>query len=160
MTWNSGAGFPGAASSVGALVTALASRSWVATVAVGVVLWCLAYLLQQFWYSRLLKLLFPQFLGAWLIALPAALACTYFLWQLGSFPAGLAALAIVVVNWLGIWDPVLLLIMLPLVVAARRVTGRVLGDTEIAFIGVLTAKANRLGTVLNWDVYRDSDDKT
>ena len=148
------ANFPAAVSNVAAIAAALATRSWLATVLTAAAAFALAALLQQITYSHSLKVLFPQFLGVWFLALPAAIGTAAYVWRDGSAAAGIAAIVAVLVNCFGISD-LLLLPLFPFAVLLRRLTGRMIGDTELAFMTILDRQAKRLGVRLDWNRYGD-----
>jgi hypothetical protein len=149
------AGFPNAFSTICTILTAAATHSLIWTLAAFVFSFGAANAFQQFTYSRILNLIFPTFLGGWIIAIPASVVTAVYLYFSGALLVGLAQLGIVVVNWLHYTD-MMLFIFMPVRLAIRALTGVNLGDTEIAFIRILSLQAQRFGIQLNWDIYNRS----
>jgi len=143
---------PGAVSNVAAVTLAVATRSWLSTVVGALAAFIVAHLAQQVFYSHWMKVLFPQSLGGWLIALPASIGAAAYLWWTGPLLPGVIAVVVVLLNWLGVSD-ILLLILMPVTVTIRRVSGRMVGDTELAFISILNRQARQRGLELDWDRY-------
>jgi len=144
--------FPNAFSTICTIVTAVATHSLVWTFAAFVFSFGAANAFQQFTCSRILNLIFPTFLGGWMIAIPASVATVVYLYFSGSLLAGLAQLGIVIANWLHYTD-VILFVFMPIRLAIRVLTRVNLGDVEIAFIRILSLQAQRVGIELNWDIY-------
>lgn len=146
---------PGAALAVTAVATAWITRSWLLSLAISCLAFLLANLFQQFFYSRLLKMALPQFLGSRFVVLPASLASAFMLFRQGATGAALTQLAIVVASILGVAD-ILLLIFMPLRIAVRSLAGRRvrdLGDVEFAFVRALNQRARDVGVTLDWTIY-------
>ncbi|MDP1948576.1 MAG: hypothetical protein Q8L77_13855 [Nitrospirota bacterium] len=146
------AGFPNALSSVCAILTAAVTHSLAWTLVAFVLSFGAANAFQQFTYSRILNLVFPAFLGGWIIALPASSVAGIYLYMSGAGMAGLVQFAIVVANWLHYTDTMLVFFM-PLRIALRKLTRVNLGDVEIAYIGILSIQARRAGVQLDWELY-------
>jgi hypothetical protein len=83
------ANFPSAVSSIAAIATALFTHSWAIAFLGAIFGYLAANLLQQFTYSRLLKVIFPQFFGGWIISLPISIAVAYYLYRQGNTAAGI-----------------------------------------------------------------------
>jgi hypothetical protein len=149
------AGFPNALSTICTIVAAAATHSLIWTFVAFVFSFGAANAFQQFTYSRILNLIFPSFLGGWIMALPASVATVVYLYFSGSLLAGLAQLGIVVANWLHYTD-MMLFIFMPIRLTIRALTGVNLGDIEIAFIRILSLQAQRVGIQLDWDIYNRS----
>lgn len=143
---------PGAVSNVAAVALAVATRSWTWTVAVALASFSIAHLAQQMFYSHWMKVLFLQLLGGWLIAVPASVGAATYLWWTGAPVPGVIAVGVVLLNWISVTD-MLLLMLMPVAVAIRRLTGRGLGGTELAFISILNRQARRRGLELDWNRY-------
>jgi len=146
------AGFPNALSTICTIVTAAATHSLIWTFVAFVFSFGAANAFQQFTYSQILNLIFPTFLGGWIIALPASVATVVYLFFSDSLLAGLAQLGIVLANWLRYTDMMLFFFM-PIRLTIRKLTGVNLGDVEIAFIRILSLQAQRAGIQLDWDIY-------
>ncbi|HLG17727.1 MAG TPA: hypothetical protein VJH03_25005 [Blastocatellia bacterium] len=147
------AGFPNAFSSVCTILIAVTTHSLFWTLAAFFFAFAFANALQQFTYSRILNVLFPAFLGGWIIVIPASIAAGVWLFTSGALYVAFLQLAIVVANWLGFTD-VLLLPLMPVRIAIRKVTGRTMGDVEIAFIQILDLQVRRAGLQLDWSLYK------
>lgn len=150
------ANFPGAVSSIAAIATALFMPSWVIAFLGAILGYLAANLLQQFMYSRLLKVIFPQFFGGWIISLPISIAVGYYLYRQGNTAAGITQLAFVVANWWGMTD-FLLFVFMPIRVMAKKLAGIMIGDIELAFIRILNSKARDIGIELNWELYDETE---
>ncbi len=148
-------GFPNSLSTICTIGTAAATHSLIWTLVAFVFSFGAANAFQQFTYSRILNLIFPSFLGSWIIALPASAATLVYLYFSDSLLAGLVQLGIVVANWLHYTD-MMLLIFMPIRLIIRALTGVNLGDIEIAFIRILSLQAQRVGIQLDWDIYNRS----
>jgi hypothetical protein len=85
---------PNALSSVSAILVALFSRSWSSTISAGLIGFVVGFVVQRLGYFYSLKVLLPQFLGSWLITIPAASATAWYLYS-----AGHRAAAIVQLGW-------------------------------------------------------------
>jgi hypothetical protein len=144
--------FPGAVSNVAAIVLAVTTRSWLWTALGAAMAFAAAHIAQQIFYSHWLKVLFPQFLGGWLIALPTSLGVAIYLWWTGSMVTGVIAVAVVLLNWLGISN-MLLFLLLPARIVIRRLTGRLVGDIELAFIAIVNRQARQRRLQLDWNRY-------
>ena len=147
------AGFPNAFSSVCTILAAVTTHSLFWTLAASLSAFAFANAFQQFTYSRILNLLFPTFLGGWIIAIPASIAAGVWLFTSGALYAAFLQLAIVVANCLGFTD-ILLLPLTPVRLVIRKVTGRKMGDVEIAFIQILNLQVRRAGLQLDWSLYK------
>src|SRR3990167_4831395 len=86
------ANFPNAVSSIAAIATAFVTHSWSTTLLGAILGYFAANLLQQFIYSRFLKIIFPQFIGSWIISLPISIGVAYYLYRQGSTAAGITQL--------------------------------------------------------------------
>ncbi len=150
------AGFPNAASSVAAISIAFLTQSWPKVLLGTILAYLTANLLQIFYYSRLLKVIFPQLLGRWFISVPISVVITYYLFRKGSISAGIIQLVLVAANLWKITD-VLLLIFMPIRVMLKKLIGSRLGDIELAFINILNSKARKIGVELDWKAYKDND---
>ena len=148
--------FPGAVSSVAVIATAFFTHSWVIACLSAILGYFAANLLQQFAYSRLLKVIFPQFFGGWVISLPISIAVAYYLYRQGNIAAGITQLAFVVANWWGMTD-FLLFVFMPIRVMAKKLAGIKIGDIELAFIRILNSKARDIGIELNWGLYDEKE---
>ena len=149
------ANLPAAVSSVATIAAAAVTRSPILTLSASCIAFLLADLFQQFAYSRALKVLLPQFLGSWLIILPASFLTGYFLYRNGAIPAGIVQLVIVGTNVFRVSD-FLLLVFMPVRIFVRKLTGktvRSLGAMELAFVQILNGKARSLGVTLDWTLY-------
>ena len=145
-------GFPNALSTVCAMLTATLMHSLAGTLIAFVLSFGSANAFQQFMYSRVLNQIFPTFLGAWIIALPASIAAGIYLYFSNALLVALAQFVIVMANWLGFTD-LMLLIFMPLRLTIRKLTGVNLGAAEIAFIRILSLQAERVGIQLDWKLY-------
>ena len=146
---------PAALSSVAAIVTSAATQSWLLTLIASCFAFLLADLFQQFFYSRILKALLPQFMGSWLISFPASLLIGYFLYRNGAIAAAIVQFVIVATNVFGVSD-LFLLVFMPVRVFVRKLTGKTvrhIGAMELAFIKILNGKARSLGVTLDWTLY-------
>ena len=150
------ANFPNAVSSIAAIATAFFTHSWAIAFLGGILGYLAANLLQQFTYSRLLKAIFPQFFGGWIISLPISIAVAYYLYRQGNTAAGITQLAFVVANWWGMTD-FLLFVFMPIRVMAKKLAGNKIGDIELAFIRILNSKASDIGIELNWELYDETE---
>lgn len=150
------ANFPNAVSSIAAIATALFTHSWAITLLGAILGYLAANLLQQFTYSRLLKVIFPQFFGGWIISLPISIAVAYYMYRQGNTAAGITQLAFVAANWWGITD-FLLFIFMPIRVMAKKLFGIKIGDIELAFIHILNSKALDIGVELDWELYDETE---
>ena len=153
------ANFSGAMLSISAIITALITQSWLSTLIVAVLSFVLVDLYQQFFYSRFLKGLFPQFLGAWFLTLPASLVVAYLLYQQGAVTTGITQLVIVLLDIIGIADFILVL-STPIRFTVRSLFGQTKeGAVESAFIKILNHKARKVGVILDWTSYnrRETD---
>lgn len=148
--------FPSAVSSVAVIMTALFTHSWVIACLGAILGYFAANLLQQFTYSRLLKVIFPQFFGGWIISLPISIAVAYYLYRQGNTIAGITQLAFVIANWWGVTD-FLLFVFMPIRVMVKKLVGIKIGDMELAFIRILNSKARDIGIELNWDLYDEKE---
>jgi len=146
------AGFPNALSTICTIVTAAVTHSLIWTFVAFVFSFGAANAFQQFTYSRILNLIFPAFLGRWIIALPASVATLVYLCFSDLLLAGLAQLGIVAANWLHYTD-VMLYFFMPIRLFIRKLAGVNLGDVEITFIRILSLQAQRAGIQLDWDIY-------
>ena len=146
------AGFPNALSTICTILTAAATHSLTWTFVAFVLSFGTANVFQQFTYSRILNLVFPAFLGAWIIALPSSVATGVYLYSSNALLVGLAQFAIVVANWLHYTDMILFIFM-PFRITIRKLTGINLGDVEIAFIRILSLQARRAGIQIDWKLY-------
>ncbi len=146
------ADFPNAFSTTCTIITAVLTHSLLWTFLVFISSYGMANIFQQITYSRILNLLFPTFLGVWIIALPSAVAAFLYLYFSGSLLVGLVQLGIIIANWLHYTD-VMLFIFTPIRIAIRKITRINLGDVEIAFIQILSLQAQRAGIQLDWDIY-------
>ena len=149
------ANFPNAVSSIAAIATAFVTHSWATTLLGAILGYFAANLLQQFIYSRFLKIIFPQFIGSWIISLPISIGVAYYLYRQGSTAAGITQLAFVVANWWNMTD-FLLFVFMPIRVMAKKLAGIKIGDIEFAFIRILSSKARDIGVELDWEL----NDKT
>jgi hypothetical protein len=145
------ASFPNGLSTVCTILTAVLTHSLGWTLVGFVLSFGVANAFQQFTYSRILNLIFPTFLGAWMVALPVSFAAGAYLCFSGALSAGLAQFAIAVANWLHFSD-MMLFVFMPFRLTIRRLTGIDLGDVEIAFIRILSLQARRVGIQLNWEI--------
>jgi hypothetical protein len=145
-------GFPNALSTICTIVTAAVTHSLIWTFVAFVFSFGAANAFQQFTYSRILNLIFPTFLGGWIIALPTSVATLVYLYFSDSLLVGLAQIGIVVANWLHYTD-MMLFFFIPIRLTIRKITGVNLGDVEIAFIRILSLQAQRAGIQLDWDIY-------
>lgn len=150
------ANFPNAVSSISAIATSLFTHSWAIAFLCAILGYLAANLLQQFMYSRLLKVIFPQFFGSWIISLPISIAVAYYLYRQGNTAAGITQLAFVVSNLLHMTD-FLLFVFMPIRVMAIKLVGIKIGDIELAFISILNAKARDIGIKLNWELYDETE---
>lgn len=136
-----------------ALVTAGLTQAWLPTTGAAIAGFIAGYLFQQLFYSHWLKVLIPQFLGGWLIYLPASLALAVYLYFQASLGTGLVVIGVAVANWLGVGEAIILIPLIPVAALLKRLTKREIGDSERAFIGALDRQASRLGTRIDWSVY-------
>jgi hypothetical protein len=111
-----------------------------------------ANIFQQFTYSRILCTVFPTFLGGWIIAIPASVAAGVYLYFFNALLVGLIQFVIVVANWMHYTD-IFLIVLMPIRLAIRKITGVMIGDVEIAFMRILTLQARRAGIEINWNIY-------
>ena len=144
---------PEAMCAVAAMVAAMWTHSVVWTLISSVAAFAAGNVFQQFAYSTLLRIIFPQFLGGWLIAAPASIAITVYLYSSGFPAVAFTQLAVVAVTMMGFAD-LLLLPMTPVRVVLRR-TGIVppIGDMELAFISILNRQASNQNRTLDWSKY-------
>ena len=150
------ANFPSSASSIAAIVTALFTHSWVMVFLCAIFGAFAAYILQQFAYSRLIKVIISQFFGHWIISLPVSIAVAYYLYQIGNTAAGITQLAFVVAKLLGMTD-FLLVVFMPIRVMVKKLVGFKMGDIELAFVRILNLKARDIGIALNWGLYDETE---
>ena len=146
------ANLPGSAASVAAIVLALATRSPLWTAWGAAAAFASANIAQQIFYSHWLKVLFPQFLGGWLFALPASLGVGIYLWWTGSLVTAMIPVAVVLLSWFGFLDWLLFLLS-PIRILIRRLTASPVGDIELAFISIIDRQAMQRGLKLDWDRY-------
>lgn len=145
--------FPNALCAIAAILTALISRSVLLTLVAAGAGFVIANMIQQFTYSPALRIIFPQFLGAWPITVPLSIACASYLYFAGSGAVSLAVLGVVVCTVSGMAD-LLLLPLMPLRILLHR-TGLAppLGDVELAFMIILDQHAARHHGRLDWEIY-------
>ena len=146
------AGFPNALSTVCTILTAAVTHSLTWTLIAFVLSFGTANVFQQLTYSRILNLVFPTFLGGWIIAIPASVATGVYLYFSNALLVGLLQFAIVVANWLYYTD-MMLFVFMPFRIIIRKLKGVNLGDIEIAFIRILSLQARRAGIQLDWKLY-------
>ena len=146
------ANFPSSFSSICTIITAFASHSFIWTLAAFVIAFAAANAFQQITYSRILNLIFPTFLGGWIISLPLSIATGVYLYLNNALFVGLAQLVIVAANWLKYTD-YLLFFLMPIRIAIRKITGVLVGDVEIALMQILNLQARRAGIELDWNLY-------
>jgi hypothetical protein len=146
------ANFPNAFSSTCTIITAFATHSFMWTLTAFLITFAAANAFQTLAYSHILNLIFPTFLGSWIISLPFSIATGVYLYINNALFLGIAQLIIVVVNWLGYTD-LLLFLLTPIRVAIRIFTGSLVGDVEIALMRILSLQARRAGIELDWNLY-------
>jgi hypothetical protein len=146
------AGFPQAFSSVCTVLTAVLTHSFVWSLIAFALAFTAANIFQQFTYSRILCTVFPTFLGGWIIAIPASVAAGVYLYFFDALLVGLIQFVIVVANWIHYTD-IFLIVLMPIRLAIRKITGVMIGDVEIAFMRILTLQARRAGIEINWNIY-------
>ena len=144
--------FPNSCSNIAVIVAAAITGSWWIALLAFVITYAIANLFQEFFYSRPLRILVPQFFGSWIISLLAALPVAYILITRGSVFTGVMTVALVIANWIQVSD-VLLLLFGPLRIAVKRCLGYQFGAPELALISVLSQQARRGGVELNWTEY-------
>lgn len=149
------ANFPNAVSSITAMTTALFTQSWILTLLGAILGYLAANILQQFTYSRLLKVVFPQFLGSWIISVPISIAVAYYLYRNGNTAVGITQLAFVAANWWGITD-FFLFVFMPIRVIAKKLVGIQIGDIELGFMRILNSKARDIDVELEWELYDET----
>jgi len=150
---------PNAVSSVAAIAAAFVTGSWAHIL----VFWLLGMLVggvvQEAIYSEALKVIFPMFLGGWLIALPGTIACDIYLVLQGGYVTAVVLTLLVVGNWLHMTDCVFLLPLMPfqlwLMALVERRTGVPVGFTltERVFVTLCERRAKKLGIELQWELY-------
>jgi hypothetical protein len=150
---------PNALSSVAAITAAFATGSWMHVL----LFWFLGLLVggifQEVIYSEALKVIFPMFLGGWLIALPATAACDIYLVGHGHYLTAVILTLLVVGNWLHKTDWAFLLPLMPFSLwtmsAFERRTGMRVGFTltERLFVLLCYKRAQRMGIELRWELY-------
>ena len=150
---------PNAFSSAAAIAAAFATGSWLHVL----VSWFLGLLVggivQEVMYSEALKIIFPMFLGGWLVALPATVACDIYLVLHGDYLTALALALVVVGNWLHKTDWVFLLPLMPFRLWLMGIMERRLGVrkaptlTERLFVLLCNKRAQRMGIELQWELY-------
>jgi hypothetical protein len=144
---------PNAICVVAGMTASILTQSILWTLTAGLGGFAMGNIFQQFTYSPMLRILFPQFLGSWLITVPASIIIAVFLAWSGNAGVGIAQLAVVLCNVTGIADA-LLFFMLPITAGLRLLhLAPPIGDVELAFISVLDHHAQRQGRKLNWAVY-------
>jgi hypothetical protein len=147
------ADLPGAMCAVGAMGAAICTHSVAWTLTTSVIAFAVGNVFQQFAYSVFLRILFPQFLGAWLIAAPASIAITVYLYSFGFPAAAFTQLAIVAIAIFG-FAHLLLIPLTPVRVFLRRARiAPPIGDVELAFIAILNRQASSHGQLLDWTIY-------
>lgn len=146
------ANFPHAVSTFSAIIISVVMHSWFYTLLLFIIAFTIADLFQQFFYSRHLKSIFPQFLGAWMIALPVSIIVGIYLYRRGEVATGVIQLVLVLANWVKITD-ILLLLLTPLRVGLKKLPNYKFGAIELAFVQTLNSKASQLGVKLNWELY-------
>ena len=150
------AAFPNAVSTVCAMLTATLTHSLAGTLIAFVLSFGVANALQQFMYSRVLNQIFPTFLGAWIIALPATIAVGIYLYISNALLVALVQFVIVIANWLHFTDLMLVIFMPPRLVI-RKLANVNIGDVEMAFMRILSLQAERIGIQLDWELYNRNE---
>ena len=146
------ANLPRAMSMVGGLTTAMLTHSagWTILVAFGA--FCFSDIFQQFTYSKLLNVVFPQFLGSWMIVTLATIVIVFLLGSAGAVGAAVAVVLIVGLGLTGVAD-IFLGLLLPLRIWLRRLRDPPIGDIEMAFIAILNRQARAQEGQLDWSNY-------
>ena len=134
------ANFPNAFSSICTIITAFATHSFIWTITAFLITFAAANVFQTFAYSRILNLIFPTFLGGWIISLPLSVATGVYLYLNNALIVGIAQLIIVVLNWLG-YTNLLLFLLTPIRAAIKIFNGSLVGDVEIALMQILALQA-------------------
>lgn len=146
------ANFPRAISNVATIIVAYATASWPITICAAIVGYSVGEVLANVTYSVTLRRVFPQFLGGWPVAVPASLVLAISFWRDGCFALVIILPVIVVVNWFGLSD--WLLVPLRRVTRPlRRARGIKVGMVELAFMAACTEAAMRTGELPNWSEY-------
>lgn len=141
---------PNAISSVVAILTAYVTRSWSDTLLFAVLGFYVGLLIQELFYSDLLKNLFPMFLGSWMVCLPTIGIVSFLLVSEGFWTCAIAVTLVYLANWFHISD-FLMIFFMP--ISAFFAKKRGIGQTEFAFISICNRKAEKHGLKLDWGLY-------
>jgi hypothetical protein len=144
---------PGAMGAVNAIVAAASTHSAAWTLAASFAAFTLGYILQQCYYSPFLRIIFPQFLGSWLIAIPTSIICSAYLYWSGNAAVAIVVLAIVLCTSTGIADFLLFLLLPVRVLLIQMRVVLPMGDMEQAFISILDLHASKQNAQLDWSIY-------
>ena len=144
--------------SVAAMIAAIQTHSSLLILIISIVAFVVGFVFQHFGYSVFLKIIFTQFLGGWLIAIPASIIIAVNLTHLNFTAAAFTQLAIVVCTSFGVTD--LLFFPITFFVGLLLTLTRIIvpGAMERAFISILNRQASNKKCTLDWSVYNRQRD--
>jgi len=146
---------PNAISSVMAIIAAVLTKSTIYVFVFGILGYTVGTLIKVDDYSRLLKIMFPQILGSWVVTIVLSAILSVHLFLNKEYMPILALLVIILGNWIGYMN-FLEFINAPFRIKAIRrffkKNGYLLTHVERTFITICNRKANVLGVVLCWDL--------
>ena len=149
---------PNSISSVAAIITAILTTSWVNTLLVGVISYFVGAIIQELIYSELLKRIFPQFFGGWIISVLATIICIIYLSSHGYYVTILILVSLVLGNLLHytdflLWFVTPFSILISKSFQKRLGVRRSLTVTERLFVFLCNRRAEKIGVRLDWELY-------
>ena len=141
---------PNALSIVLSIAAAFITKSWSNIIFFAFLGFFIGLFIQELLYSSLLNIVFPMFLGSWIISLPLTIITDIVIISHGLWKDAIVLAIIVIINLFHYTD-FLLLFWAPISLLFTKMLG--VGSVERAFIKICNNRARKLDLTLDWELY-------